>query len=153
MSICNCSPFIDVFKPDLENRRSVNEKPMYHEIGQKRFWFLISEHLKTVVDLSFIFLFPYEIGTIVVSGGDIDNRLKTMFDALRIPHNENEIPRDDDFDYNKGMYCLLEDDKLINKLDIQVFQDHYPINEKSCRVLIKVRTRITSGLWNNLSYV
>lgn len=52
----------------------------------------------------------------IVHGGDLDNRMKTLFDALRIPQHEDEVP-------GKGMgifptLCLLEDDSLITKLSI-----------------------------------
>ena len=153
-SICSTHPFAQVFAKDKEERRKPQEKPMFIEMKGHRYWFLISQYLKTVVDLSITFLFPYEVGAIFTQGGDIDNRLKTLFDALRIPQNTDEIPPDDDFDYSDdGMYCLLEDDKLINGVQINVFQDHDPLDKNSCKVLIKVNTKINAVLWGNLHFV
>ena len=107
-----------------------------------------------VVDLEMIFLFPQEVGAIVTKGGDIDNRLKTLFDALRIPKEEKEIPRTDSFQYSdNGMYCLLEDDKLIGGLSIRTYQDHSPQDENYARCLIIVKTRVTSAKWGNISFI
>jgi hypothetical protein len=48
------------------------------------------------------------------SHGDIDNRLKTLFDCLTLPDPnqgyEAETPAQDELPY---FYCLLEDDRLI----------------------------------------
>jgi hypothetical protein len=57
----------------------------------------------------------------IVDGGDIDNRLKTLFDGLRMPHNGNEIASPPATD-NERRYCLLEDDKLITKLSVSTHQ-------------------------------
>lgn len=153
-SLCTSPPFDGPFKNDRNGARQDNESSMYVEINGNRYWFLISEYLKTVVDLSITFLFPYEVGSIVVQGGDIDNRLKTLFDALRIPLSSTELPADDDFDYSDdGMYCLLQDDKLINSIQVNAFKDHDPIDDNSCRTIIKVNTRINAALLGNLCFV
>jgi hypothetical protein len=48
-------------------------------------------------------------------GGDLDNRLKTLFDALSVPNKEQVV---DDPTMVEQVYCLLEDDRLITKVDI-----------------------------------
>jgi hypothetical protein len=51
-------------------------------------------------------------------GGDLDNRMKVLFDALRMPENDKEIqnippqPGEDPF------FCLLQNDKFIDHLSI-----------------------------------
>jgi hypothetical protein len=59
-------------------------------------------------------------GTILSPNGDIDNRLKTLFDALRMPQNDTEIPSDTSHD--GVFFCLLEDDSLITKLSVNTSQ-------------------------------
>lgn len=57
-------------------------------------------------------------------GGDIDGRLKTLFDALQRPVNLNEIPRSitgPDYD-EYPMFVLLENDKLISDVNIETGQ-------------------------------
>jgi hypothetical protein len=55
----------------------------------------------------------------LINGGDIDNRLKTLFDALTLP-NRQQIPPD----WNPGpdqdpLHCLLEDDCLITSVAVE----------------------------------
>ena len=59
-------------------------------------------------------------GTILSPSGDIDNRLKTLFDALRMPQNASEIP--EDAAHDGVFFCLLEDDSLITKLSVDTSQ-------------------------------
>jgi hypothetical protein len=59
-------------------------------------------------------------------GGDLDNRLKTFFDALRVPHTRDQLPTDLDcpdtdetaMDW-PSMFCLLDDDRAITKISIE----------------------------------
>ena len=54
-------------------------------------------------------------------GGDLDNRLKIFLDALRVPLEEKEIPKNVTYDpwEPNPTICLLEDDSLITKLTIE----------------------------------
>ena len=151
-SICNNPPFLIAFEPDFNKTRKPTDVSLFKQIEDKKFWFLICEGLSTSVDLSLTLLVPHQTNAIV-SGGDVDNRIKTLFDALRIPQLLNEIPSADNFDYSGGMFCLLEDDKLINSLQIKMYQDHNPIDERSCRVLIQVNTRITAAKWGSVNFI
>jgi hypothetical protein len=61
-------------------------------------------------------------GDLVRHGGDLDAHLKTLFDALRIPHSVNELggdvappPRAEP----QMFMCLLEDDSLIPKFSVE----------------------------------
>lgn len=152
-SLCNSPPFSVVFEADHNGTRD-NGKPMFLEHGNKRYWFLISEHLATVVDMKITLLVPSKGGKLIQNGGDIDNRIKTLFDALRIPSVASEIPSSDSFNYNNGgMYCLLQDDKLINRVSIQIYQDHAPPNNDSVRCLMEIQTKITAAYWGNFQYL
>mgnify|MGYP001606144215 CR=1 FL=1 len=68
-------------------------------------------------------------GGILFTGGDLDNKLKTFFDALRVPQAPEELPNEEDapnMDDNSAnwphMFCLLDDDRAITKLTIQSFK-------------------------------
>ncbi len=52
--------------------------------------------------------------------GDIDNRLKTLFDALRVPSKSHmpKIAAETSKDENP-LYCLLQDDSLVTDLRIR----------------------------------
>jgi hypothetical protein len=61
----------------------------------------------------------------IVQGGDIDNRLKGLFDGLRMPQDPKECcidPTATSDELEKRCYCLLEDDSLITKLAITTHQ-------------------------------
>lgn len=63
----------------------------------------------------------HPIASIVTNVGDLDNRLKTLFDALRAPNSAQEIkghmPSIDSY------CCLLENDILISSLQIEMFRN------------------------------
>lgn len=153
-SVCLSKQFCDMFDELNGIPPNSDEPHMYSDIGEKRYWFLICEAYKSIVDLSITILLPHAVGAIVNNGGDIDNRIKTLFDALRIPAVASEIPSTDSFNYgSEGMFCLLQDDKLINRVSIVSYQDHEPIDNDSVRCFIEVRTKITRALVGNLALV
>jgi hypothetical protein len=61
-------------------------------VGPYTFIPLISEKLDHVAELHITFLTPEEPGRVITQGGDLDNRLKTLLDALRCPKNLGELP-------------------------------------------------------------
>ena len=61
---------------------------------------------------------PQRPGGIVYTGGDLDNTLKTIFDALRMPREAQEV-LDPPAGVTRGLvYCLLADDRLVTRLVI-----------------------------------
>ena len=52
----------------------------------------------------------------VYQAGDLDNRLKTLFDALAVPKDEQVVSDQTIVD---PIYCLLEDDALIANCTIE----------------------------------
>ena len=88
----------------------------YHEYGY-RFVPLVREEISLMCSLDILFL-RRDVPGSVVSAGEIDNRLKTIIDALRRPRNAKEAigAPDDDED---PFFCLMEDDKQINRLTIE----------------------------------
>jgi hypothetical protein len=61
---------------------------------------------------------PAEPGD-VLHGGDIDNRMKTLFDALCVPKPEQIRRLSPESDDEKPFYCLLEDDSLVTSLQVK----------------------------------
>ena len=56
-------------------------------------------------------------GGIVTSGGDIDNRLKTLFDALSVPQQRQQMTDTARLSSTTDpTFTLLEDDKLITRI-------------------------------------
>jgi Holliday junction resolvase RusA-like endonuclease len=63
---------------------------------------------------------PTRPGSILFGRRDVDNRLKILVDALRMPHQDNEVPKDHLGD--KEMFCLLADDNLVTRLSITSYR-------------------------------
>ena len=58
-----------------------------------------------------------------IHAGDIDNRLKTILDALRIPSDLQELPDSATPEPDEDpFFCLLEDDKLVTHLSVETDQ-------------------------------
>ena len=83
-----------------------------------RFLPLIRNTSGVACSLDVLFLRRDEPGQLVRSGGDIDNRIKVLFDALRMPQECNELrgcaPESDEDPF----LCLLEDDRFITDFKV-----------------------------------
>lgn len=86
--------------------------------GTHTFVALVKNDLRLVAELDILMLRPKRPGRIV-QGADIDNQLKTLFDALRYPEKVQEIPAG--WTPSAGedpLFCLLEDDRLITRVNV-----------------------------------
>lgn len=81
--------------------------------GSRTFLPLVRDSLAVQCGLKILFMRQEEPGRIY-QGGDMDNRLKTLLDALSVPTLEQVI-QDDEPD---PVHCLLEDDRLVTRLDV-----------------------------------
>lgn len=82
-----------------------------------RFWPLVTEEHSLKCSLDILFLRPEEPGMLVRSG-DIDGRIKTIFDALRMPSNLAEAGGDGPQTDEDPFFCLLQDDKMISEIKV-----------------------------------
>ncbi|MDP1569267.1 MAG: hypothetical protein Q8L86_04620 [Vicinamibacterales bacterium] len=122
----------------------------------RRFVPLITRNSGVGCSLDVLFLRRDEPGSLIGSGGDIDNRIKVLFDALRLPTHERETtgtPEDDDDPF----YCLLEDDSLIT--EVRVTTDRLLLPREGVErvndvhLVIRVKTTIVnSGVISALSF-
>jgi hypothetical protein len=84
----------------------------------------------------------------VLQGGDVDNRIKTLFDALRIPtldEQKKNAPKED------PTYCLLESDTLISGFHVDTGRLLMPetIKPNEVHLVIEVAVRVLNlGTWN-----
>jgi hypothetical protein len=84
---------------------------------------LLTAGMRADCSLSVRFHRPQDAGSIIYAGGDLDNRLKTLFDALRMPKDSSEVDPYEPMS-NPGLdaervFCLLEGDELITRLTIE----------------------------------
>ena len=133
-----------------------NPKKDYISILQKvgifTFAPLICKKLHLVCRLGITLLRPEPPGSIITQGGDIDNRLKTLFDALRMPKIESEIPNGDVPGVNENpFFCLLEDDNLITSVAVETDRLLKAVpTESHVQMIINVETKQIYKTWDNL---
>jgi hypothetical protein len=85
------------------------------DVDGKAYIPLVRESLSLTCSLGILFLRQEDPGSLVLQGGDIDGRIKTLFDALRMPTAEvvRKYPQAQDH-----TYCLMESDTLISSFDV-----------------------------------
>lgn len=112
--------------------------------------------MSLICGLHILFLRPDTPGQMIRSG-DIDNRLKTLFDALRMPAEAQELGKyREPVEGETPFHVLLQDDKLISQLSVETDLLLEPSalepDENDARLVITVQTRIYGARWGNLSY-
>ena len=80
---------------------------------------------------------------LILRGGDIDNRLKTLFDAFRVPDKKGKL-KCDPAEGEDPFFVLLQDDKLISEVridtdNILLLPDNAKPNSKDVFLVINVR--------------
>jgi hypothetical protein len=116
-----------------------------------RFVPVVTEKLHLRCALDILFLRREEPGMLIRSG-DIDNRIKTVFDALKVPQNCSEIVGEKEEDEDP-FFCLLEDDKLITEVRVTTDQllmlpsnSEMDANDAFLAITVKVKpTRLITG--------
>lgn len=74
---------------------------------------LVNWHNGLNCELEFVFLGDQR-GAI-----DLDNQMKVVFDALRIPQHDAEVPADKHGQDDEELFCLLEDDSIVKKYSVE----------------------------------
>ena len=90
---------------------------------------------------------------LVHQGGDIDNRVKTLFDGLRMPDKGNEVPEKEvQFE---PMNTLLESDGLITGFSIKADKllDGDSKSKHWVKLLIEVHVSVTRVTIGNVSFL
>ena len=104
-----------------------------------------------VAQLNIVLLRPEDPGNVLASGGDIDNRLKTLFDALSVPR-EDQLP--DGFNpgsAERPFHCLLADDSLVTGVSVTTDRLLASTEPREVLLLIHVDVSATRGTFKNLS--
>jgi hypothetical protein len=114
---------------------------------------LVSSHLNLYCKLKVLFLRPERPGWVIQESGDLDNRMKVLLDALRIPRSADEargLKRIDPF------FCLLENDNsLVAGVEIDTDQLLKPDQSTSSYVelIIQVSVKVTHLTWISMGFV
>ncbi|MDX2469004.1 MAG: hypothetical protein QNL04_00340 [SAR324 cluster bacterium] len=111
--------------------------------GEHDFAPLICEKLGLVADLDLFILQPAEPGKILNQAADIDNRLKTLFDALQKP-DDNQTPEGAPDAGEAPFFCVMEDDRLITQINIRTGRLLEPTDRVSeVRLFLRVNIKST----------
>lgn len=97
-----------------ESRASyIRELADKHKIGETRYVPLVTEAMRLTYAVDIMLLRRADPKSIYTSG-DLDGKIKTLMDALRMPKQDEfrEGPED-------PLFCLAEDDKLMTELKLQ----------------------------------
>jgi hypothetical protein len=151
-SLWDTHPFlVNFMKQDEEgppDRPKHNLANHYVRCGY-RFLPLVSQWFGVSCALDILFLRRDGPGSLIKSGGDIDNRLKVLFDGLRMPQTSDEVCGDTPGPGEDPFYCLLEDDKLISKVQVETNWLLTPPAEgehiHDVHLVIGVKTIMTEG--------
>ena len=143
----------DLLMPKPKDRPG--DYSLLRPMGPFTFVPLITEEMNVVAELSVTLLQPETPGGLITQGGDIDNRLKTLFDALTMPRYSNALPSGavPQSDETPFFFCLLEDDNLVTAVSVRTEQLLEPdIDSALVDASIHVLTRVTRPTMGNPSF-
>ena len=123
-----------------------------------RFVPLVTRYFHLLCSIHVLFL-RHDIPGSAIQAGDIDNRIKTLIDALRLPNNQTELvgqdtkPRQEEVPF----FCLLEDDSLIGGFSVETDTLLHPptqsIGGRDVKTVVTVELRPYFATPFNLSFV
>jgi hypothetical protein len=147
-------------KPGSEKKQFLTELA-FKEIGSQwnrgafNFVPLVTEEYCLRCSLDILFLRAEE-KNFILQGGDIDGRLKALFDALRIVTHTGELPANISPAADENpFFCLLQDDKLISEVRVNTGQllrlpDAKALNPHD--VYLQITVRLNSTQLNQYSW-
>ncbi len=154
--LCDLHPAMDWYQDEIEGPERRSFVANNFERCGYRFFPIATESLSLRCAVDILFLRPEAPGLIIKSG-DIDNRLKTIFDALRLPTSKPELGG-----YNMPgegedpFYCLLEDDKLITQVSVETDALLEPVgpsfDANDARLVITVQLQPYKVTWKNAGF-
>lgn len=121
-----------------------------------RFVPLLTGDLGAICSIDVLYLRNDPPGSIF-SQGDIDNRLKTLFDALKMPTDKNQLGEYETPDADEDpFFCLLEDDSLITRASVETDTLLSPVSKNAdmndARVIVTVETKLLEVRHDNIGF-
>lgn len=138
-------PFVDIMADSYVN------------FGHK-FVPLAHKNLNLICSLDILFL-RRDIPGSAIHAGDIDNRIKTLIDTLRMPKSSNEMAGSDvALLGNEPFFCLLEDDDQVSHFAVETdtLLDPPSAGEEDIRrakLIITVEIRPYLVTWGGLGFL
>lgn len=113
-----------------------------------RFVPLVNKAFELVCGLDILFLRRDNPGNLILQGGDVDNRIKTLIDALRVPTDCSELPKGCVPEHNENpFFCLLENDSLVTELHVTTDRLLIPLrhDESANNVHLLIRVKVKAA--------
>ena len=122
----------------------------YKKVGDYEFVPLVCDAMGMYAELDILILRQDISG----GHGDMDNMLKTLLDGLRYPKVAREIPSTwAPTTEEQPLYCLLEDDELVTKMNIHVDRLLKPLEKGQVLLLITVKIKGNKATYGNLGLI
>ncbi len=124
------------------------------EVGGVKFCPLITQDLDLLAELDIQILHPELLET---PRADIDNRMKTLLDALKRPQSSHELS--ESINKDEICYTLLDDDHLVTKMTINtshlLYKEESPKKNRDYELLIIITITIkaSKGTPENLAVI
>ena len=106
---------------DINKLGKPNEICLIKNVGPFQFAPIVTSVFgwNAIAELEILFLRPSPPGALLRHGGDLDNRIKTLMDCLRVPAAVNEFPANDQPRPDEApFFTLLEDDALVTAFSV-----------------------------------
>lgn len=152
VELWNVHPYLKEYVTDYRNGPII---PAIQHIGNQyarcgyRFVPLVGGRFSIACALDILFLRRDHPGALIKHGGDIDNHIKVLFDALRMLNNCSELCNEPPAPDEDPFFCLLEDDRLITEVKIATDRLLTPVSQdesvNDVHLIIHVRTLIIDG--------
>jgi hypothetical protein len=113
---------------------------------------IVSKKIDLQCALDITFLRRQAPGQLIGDGGDIDNRLKTLLDALSVPPlSQQDFFREEVIEPGRAIFCLLQDDSLVIRLAVETDRLLRPTsNEYDLVALIQVHVTASRLTYANI---
>ncbi len=145
-------PLVDAAPTLLAHPAKPKTVSVIIEKGGRLFAPLVTQRLDLYAEVSVLLFRQQPRGTLITDGGDIDNRLKTLLDGLRVPHGSMEGQLEDvNAPDPAPFFCLLEDDSLVTKVSVESEQLLRPAAPDEVVAIISVHVKRTVLTNDNLS--
>ena len=111
----------------------------YIRVGETAYMPLVRKSLSLNCELEIKFLRQQDPGSLISQGGDIDNRIKVLLDALRMPTTDEQVNNPPELD---EIYCLMESDTLVSRLDVDTDRLLVPQTDKAHEVHLVIEVSL-----------
>ena len=145
---------IEMKKADKYGKARIDNLTAKFTKGRFKFAPLVTRDNDLVCYLELTLLRVDSSANLLPSGGDIDNRLKTLFDSLSVPAQPNQLVGLTPKANESPFYCLLEDDSLVTGFQVKTERLlETPKNPNDVRLMITATVKPTKVTMASIGFL